>query len=87
MECLRSFADANEGSTDVDSLADALACIQLGNPAGIASIWMVTGGGEVRQHLPRLPHKLNYPEDSWKGLFREVGGNFRLPLTGDFPAR
>ena len=32
MECLRSFADANEGSTDVESLADALACIQLGNP-------------------------------------------------------
>ncbi len=34
MECLRSFADANEGSTDVESLADAQAYIQLVNPAG-----------------------------------------------------
>ena len=48
---------------------------------------MMTGGGEVRQHLPILALKLDYPEDPWKGLFREGGGDFRLPFTGDFPAR
>ncbi|MEM7363460.1 MAG: erythromycin esterase family protein [Pseudomonadota bacterium] len=162
IERLRSFVDANEGSTDVQSLADALAYIQWVNPAetyeamnpamafrenvmyrhaeeaiasaqghttfwahnihlarddekltshygavgpggdslfsvghylhgrypgDIASIWMVTGGGEDLQPLPGLPQKLDYPENSWNGLFREVGGNFLLPLTDDFPAR
>ncbi len=45
---------------------------------------MVTGGGEVLQPLTGLPRKLEYPADSWNGIFREVGGNFFLPLSDGF---
>ena len=70
-----------------DSLFSVGHYLHQQSPGDIASIWMVTGGGEDLQPLPGLPNKLVYPDDSWNGIFREVGGNFFLPLTDEFPAQ